>query len=177
MERSKLVGYRFGLFVSDDSRPAFNDFLDKVFASQAQQSCELTLPKEGNEPLDVYLTASASEDGQECRVTAVDITERKRAEQEIMLKNALLSAQQEASIDGILAVDGHGKVILFNRRFTEMWGIGPEVMASKSDETLQRSVHGLLADPQAFFEKTALALRPPSRNEPRRDSPDRWQDI
>jgi PAS domain S-box-containing protein len=154
MERSKLVSCRFGLFVSHDSRPTFNALLDKVFAGEPQQSCELTLPKEGNQPLDVYLTTSASEDGQECRVTAVDITKRKQAEQEIMLKNALLSAQQEASIDGILAVDGSGKVILFNRRFAEMSGIGPDVMASKSDETRLRSVHGLLADPQAFLEET-----------------------
>jgi len=84
----------------------------------------------------------------------LDITDRKRAEEEIMLKNVLLSAQQEASIDGIMAVDGYGKVMLANRRFGEMWNIPPELMASKSDEVLLRSVQGLLTDPDAFLEKT-----------------------
>ena len=83
-----------------------------------------------------------------------DITERKRAEEELLLKNALLSAQQEVSIDGILAVDSDGKVLLFNRRFAEIWKIPPELMASKSDEVLLQSVQSLLADPRAFLEKT-----------------------
>ncbi len=83
-----------------------------------------------------------------------DITERKRAEEELLLKNALLSAQQEVSIDGILAVDSDGKVLLFNRRFAEIWKIPPALMASKSDEVLLQSVQSLLADPRAFLEKT-----------------------
>ena len=83
----------------------------------------------------------------------VEITRRKRAEEELLLKNALLSAQQEVSIDGILAVDSEGKAILFNQRFIEIWKIPPEAMASKSDERLLQSVQYLLADPQAFLEK------------------------
>jgi PAS domain S-box-containing protein len=80
-----------------------------------------------------------------------ELAERKRAGEDLLLKNALLSAQQEVSIDGILAVDGDGKVILFNRRFAEMWGIAPEVMASESDELLLRSAQALVVDPDAFF--------------------------
>ncbi|MFH0871337.1 MAG: PAS domain-containing protein, partial [bacterium] len=41
VERSGLVNRRFGLFVSADSRPAFNAFLKKVFESQAKETCEL----------------------------------------------------------------------------------------------------------------------------------------
>ena len=70
------------------------------------------------------------------------------------MKNALLSAQQEVSIDGVLAIDGDGKVIQFNGRFTEMWKVPPELMASRSDEMLLRSVQDQLADPQAFLAKT-----------------------
>jgi PAS domain S-box-containing protein len=83
----------------------------------------------------------------------VEITDRKRAEEELLLKNAILAAQQEVSIDGILAVDSDGKVILFNRRFAKMWNIPPELLASKSDELLMRSVRSLLADADAFSEK------------------------
>jgi len=90
VERSQLVNRRFGLFVSDDSRPTFNAFLKKVFESQAKETFEVILLKEGNELLYVHIEATASENGQACRVGVVDITERKRAEEEIRKLNAEL---------------------------------------------------------------------------------------
>src|SRR4030042_759408 len=47
-ERSSLVNRRFGLFVSETDRPAFHAFLKKGFESQAKESCEGALLKEGN---------------------------------------------------------------------------------------------------------------------------------
>ena len=40
-----------------------------------------------------------------------DITERKRAEEELQLSNVLLTTQQEASIDGILVVDENDSIL------------------------------------------------------------------
>ncbi|MCE5267196.1 MAG: PAS domain S-box protein [Planctomycetaceae bacterium] len=85
--------------------------------------------------------------------TTSDITDRKQAEEAITLKNALLSTQQEASIDGILAVDGDNKVILSNRRFIEMWNIPPEVIESKDDAPLLQAVVTRIANSDAFLEK------------------------
>lgn len=45
---------------------------------------------------------------------------------------SLLRAIQEASPDGILVVDGQGRVASFNRRFLEIWRISGEQMASSS---------------------------------------------
>jgi PAS domain S-box-containing protein len=78
---------------------------------------------------------------------------RKRAEDDLVLKNVLLHAQQEASIDGILAVDGDEKVILFNRRFVEMWNLPPEMVESENDAPVVRWVQSLVADGDAFAEK------------------------
>ncbi len=82
VERSRLMNRRFGLFVSEDSRPAFNAFLQKVFEGQATKTCEVALRKEGNQPIWAHIEATVSEDGQECRAAVVDITERRRAEEE-----------------------------------------------------------------------------------------------
>src|SRR5438445_585839 len=46
---------------------------------------------------------------------------------------AILKAQQEASLDGILIVDGDGRVLSYNRRFLEIFGI-PEEAAHGADE-------------------------------------------
>ena len=50
-ECGQLVGGRFALFITDDDRPAFGIFLDKVFENRARETCEVSLHKEGHEPL------------------------------------------------------------------------------------------------------------------------------
>jgi PAS domain S-box-containing protein len=127
VERAQLVNRRFGLFVSDDSRPAFNAFLKKVFESQAKETCEATLLKEGNEPLCAHLEATASEDGRECRIAAVDITARKRAEEAIRDSEARYRAVMEQSADGIYLIDVETKHILeANLAFAQMLGCTAE---------------------------------------------------
>ena len=80
VERSKLDNRRFGQFVAESDRPAFNDFLESVFASETREYCEVTLPQEGAQPLVLRIEGRRSEDGQECRIVVMDITERKQAE-------------------------------------------------------------------------------------------------
>ena len=80
MERARLPGRRFGLLVAEPDRTGFNAFLEKVFASQAKEECEVALLKKGKGPLNVHITATVSQDGQECRAMMVDITERTQVE-------------------------------------------------------------------------------------------------
>ncbi|HEX9627941.1 MAG TPA: PAS domain S-box protein [Acidiferrobacterales bacterium] len=80
-----------------------------------------------------------------------DTTERQWAQQELQFRNTILSTQQETSLDGILVADGAGGMISFNRRFVEIWGIAPEVVASHSDEAAIQSVLDKLVDPDAFL--------------------------
>ncbi|MBZ5543380.1 MAG: PAS domain S-box protein [Acidobacteriia bacterium] len=82
-----------------------------------------------------------------------DISERKHAEEELKLRNVLLSTQQEVSLDGILVVDMNGKMISFNQRFVEMWGIPNEVVESRSDERALQSVLVMLVSPEEFIAK------------------------
>jgi len=93
-ERAGLTGRRLGFFVSEEARPAFNAFLDKVFASQAKETCEVALLKEGHEPLWARIDARATEDAQECRAAVVDVTERKRVEAEVEAAQEKLSVEQ-----------------------------------------------------------------------------------
>ena len=108
VERSRLVNRRFGLFVSDDSRPAFNALLKKVFESQAEESCEATLLKEGNHPYYVDIEARVSEDGQECRAAVADITERKRAEEALKESEKRYRQVVENATEIIYALDEKG---------------------------------------------------------------------
>ena len=83
----------------------------------------------------------------------LDITERKQTEDTLALQNILLSTQQEASIDGILVVDEHSKILSCNRRFAEIMDIPAQLLEAKDDEPVLRHVTGLMADPHGFIEK------------------------
>ncbi|HBM14915.1 MAG TPA: hypothetical protein DD381_00975 [Lentisphaeria bacterium] len=82
-----------------------------------------------------------------------DTTERKKTEEALHFNNTLLSTQLEASNDGILVVDKHGKIIYSNQRFIEIWEIPVEVMASKSDEKALKFVLENLASPDEFIKR------------------------
>ena len=85
----------------------------------------------------------------------IDISERKRLENEIKFKNILLSTQHEVSIDGILVVDEHGKILSFNSRFVDMWEIPREVIDAKNDELALQFVLDNLEQPEEFLKKVS----------------------
>ena len=80
-----------------------------------------------------------------------DISERMRTRQELEFRNTILSTQQETALDGILVADGLGKIISFNRRFAEIWGLSPEVLESHSDDAALQIVLDKLVDPETFL--------------------------
>jgi PAS domain S-box-containing protein len=83
-------------------------------------------------------------------INSRDITKRRAAEEALALKTAVLATQQESSLDAILVVDEHGKMISFNQRFVDLWNIPAEIAASGSDERALRWVADRLVDPEGF---------------------------
>ncbi|MBU2652696.1 MAG: PAS domain-containing protein, partial [Bacteroidetes bacterium] len=67
-ERSHLIGRPFGILVTEECRPAFNTFLDQVFAEAADTTCVVSLPGDGDSPQTVRIMATASPMGEECRM-------------------------------------------------------------------------------------------------------------
>ena len=82
-----------------------------------------------------------------------DITERKAMEEESRFKNALLTTQQEVSLDGILIVDEKDRIISSNKRFATMWSIPGNLMASGVDRPVLEHVCKMVTDRNAFLEK------------------------
>ena len=91
VDRSRLVKRRFQQFVSPGDLPAFTGFLNKIFESQARESCELSILKPGKPAIEVRLEAVAAASGRECRVAVMDITERKQAEADRLILSKLES--------------------------------------------------------------------------------------
>ena len=113
------------------------------------------LAKDGSKHLGELSSSPIFVDGKIVGAAAVarDITERRRAEDELRFRNVLLATQQDVSIDGILVVDEAGKIISFNRRFVEMWNIPSEVIESKSDERTWQFVVEQLTEADRFRQR------------------------
>ena len=82
-ERRKLVKSRLAFFTSRDTRAVFDDFLSQLFIGKSPASCEVAFVNGGDAPIYAYLSGTVAGDGKHCLIAAVDITERKAAEEEI----------------------------------------------------------------------------------------------
>jgi len=88
-------------------------------------------------------------------VSGHDITDRLAVERALRSANSVLAATLESTADGILVVDENCQIISFNRRFTEMWKIPPDVLDARDVGTLIAHVLPQLCDPGAFTTKVA----------------------
>jgi PAS domain S-box-containing protein len=84
---------------------------------------------------------------------ARDITERKRSQDELVWKTALLEAQVDATLDGILVVDTLGKKILQNQRFLEMFKVPTEIAHDDNDTNMLQHAANQMKSPQQFRER------------------------
>ncbi len=84
---------------------------------------------------------------------ALDITRQKRAEAELKKSFSLLKATLDSTADGILVVDGIGKIANFNRRFVEMWGVPQEIAEFREADRLLAFLLDRVKEPGDFAKK------------------------
>ena len=86
-------------------------------------------------------------------VAAYDLTERKRAEEQLLFKTALLEAQTETTIEGILVVDESDRIILANKQFGLHFGVPGRLIIGRDDRLVLKHVTDRVDDPDAFVER------------------------
>jgi diguanylate cyclase (GGDEF)-like protein/PAS domain S-box-containing protein len=86
-------------------------------------------------------------------VTAFDISDRKLAELELETSLSLLQATIESTADGILAVDGSGKVVSFNRKFAQMWQLPDFLLDSRDSNQILGFGINQLRYPEIFLNR------------------------
>jgi signal transduction histidine kinase len=103
---SALISSHFGFFISNETKPIFNQFLSNVFSSHIKESCEVILEPIDCEPLHVQLTGIVSAKGGNCRVNIIDITAQRMTEKAIIQINEELT-KHNAEKDLLLSILAH----------------------------------------------------------------------
>jgi PAS domain S-box-containing protein len=80
-----------------------------------------------------------------------EVTDRKKAEEELTQLLSLHTATLEATADGILVVDTEGHVVTSNHKFLELWRIPESLASTRDDEKLLAYVLDQLAEPEKFL--------------------------
>ena len=98
-----------------------------------------------------------------------DITERKRAERELSFSHNLLTTSVENSPDGILVVDASDRIIMFNRRFAELWNIAPEILQAGIDGPVLKAVSARMKNQNEYVARVRYLYAASGSARPRRD--------
>ncbi len=103
----------------------------------------------------VYILPVTNENGEiwAGMVMSQNITERKQAEKKLQRSNTLLTAQQEAALDGILVIDEKRAITSYNRRFCQMWHIPEQLWHSGDKRNILDFILPLISHPQRVFSK------------------------
>lgn len=175
-----LVGKPFILFIAEPDRQTFMNKLANL--QQQVQDWEVYLqPREGTAfPARIRMVAMYDSQGQRVgwRWLLCDISEqlaalrdvhdelhlRQQAEKDLHRINAVLQAQQEASIDGILIVDENLTVTSFNQKFSQLWQIPAALIQAGSDRQLVGWVLDKLINPDEFLAKVEYLYQHPEES-------------
>jgi len=122
-DRKQLKNSRFGFFVSDDTKSDFNLFLEKVFSNKDIDTCEVVLISKKNKPTYISLSGRVTTNKEQCFVTAVDITERKKAEEAMQISFAKYQVLFDSFPLGITLSDNDGNIVESNEKAEDLLGL------------------------------------------------------
>jgi diguanylate cyclase (GGDEF)-like protein/PAS domain S-box-containing protein len=154
----ELLGQNLNLLIPDYlcglHEAALKRYLQTGERQLHREAIELSgLRKDGRE-VDLEISFGEYREGGKRLVTGImrDVTERKQAA-------ALLRATFDATAEGVLSVDEHGRVTHYNQRYVDMWRVPKELADSGNDEALVQHALVQVKEPDGFLERVRAAYQ------------------
>jgi PAS domain S-box-containing protein len=155
---AKLVGKRIQDVPVSEVGARFESAIREVQATGSMVRLEYCLVREGRRQL--YEARLLPLRSHQLIAIIRNITELKETEQALRRSErdfrnslSLLQATLDSTADGILVVDRHGKISIFNRKFAEMWRIPEDLLQTGEDERALSFVLDQLKNPDGFLAK------------------------
>ena len=126
-ERLGLRNSRFGFFVSDETKPNFNQFLRNVFKTNKKEFCQVTLISSNDSPVYAHLTGVSVKDQDHCLVNVADITKLKKAEN-VIRDLSLIATHTD---NQVIIADSNGAIEYVNKAFEKLTGYTLEEVKGK----------------------------------------------
>jgi PAS domain-containing protein len=154
-KRTDLKNSNFTFFVSNDTKPIFNLFLSRVFNSKTEESCEVILSVNDNLPMYVYINGIVTENGEQCHINVMNITDQKLAA-ELIIANKELAFQNKEKEKRANELILANKELAFQNKEKEKraneLGIANKELAFQNDEKEKRANELIIANKELAFQ-------------------------
>jgi PAS domain S-box-containing protein len=156
--REEILQLKLDALTHPDDVPASREFLTRIRSGELPEyKMEKRYIRKDGAVIWVHLTVSIvrASTGDPLYLVAFieDITQRREAQHEANRSLSLLRATLESTADGILVVDVTGKILSFNQKMSDMWGISADIFASGDDERAINAALAKLSHPEDFMAK------------------------
>ncbi len=164
--REEILNFKVEDLTHPDDVPASLEFIRRIRDGELPEyRIEKRYIRKDHRVIWVNLTVSIvrSARGEPLYLVAFieDITQRREAQAEASRSLSLLRATLESTADGILVVDVDGKILDFNQKMADMWGVPAEIFASGDDQRAINAALEKLVDPDEFMAKVTELYQHP----------------
>src|SRR5450830_1180561 len=154
-ERTRMLGGRFGCYVADADRPAFNTLLEQARKSSDVQSGEISLEKNGliNTYVQIRIVRKSVDLG--WQLILVDITDRRLHEERLRVSEERWKLALEAAGDGVWDWNVQTGEVVFSKRLAQLFGFAENEYGHHIEDWHSRihpdDKHGVTAALQAHL--------------------------
>ena len=148
-DRAKLLTRRFARFVESSDSERWHRFFFNALQQDGRQSCELQMQRGDGTRFEVRVDCLRQDDeASGVRVTLSDVTERKRAEEQLRI--AAVAFESEV---GTIVTDPQAVILRINRAFTRLTGYRADEVIGRTPALLSSGRHD-----QEFYRQMWQAL-------------------
>jgi PAS domain S-box-containing protein len=134
LECDRAPGQNLGAFLAEADQPVFSTFLQRLFATESRQTCEVALVGKGGPPVLVQIAATLSPDKRDCRAVVEDITAHRQTEEALRHEQVLFQSLAGAIPDHIYFKDRQSRFVRINNTMAAIFGLrDPGLAIGKTD--------------------------------------------
>lgn len=143
-EREGLLGTRLQAFLDESNRIGFTELMTGLFTGETTRSTELHLQGGERGARTVVVTGSLAQEGGQCFLVMLDVTEQHRMEEEVRAAHERYRRIVETTSEGVVITDASARFSYVNERFAQMLGYASEAIVGRSAfDFMEREDHKL----------------------------------